>query len=151
MNILDFQAKKQAGEKISMVTCYDYWSACIIEQTEIDCILVGDSGSMVMHGHSTTIPASMEMMLLHVEAVCRGNKKQFIIGDLPFCSYRKGLESTMENVDKIMKAGSQAIKLEGADDNATIISHIVKSGVPVMGHIGLTPQAVHALGGFKVR
>lgn len=151
MNIFDFDLMKKNNQKISMVTCYDFWSAQIISQTNIDCILVGDSAAMVVHGHKTTLPATVEMMIQHVEAVAKGASNKFIIGDLPFCSYRKGLERTMNTVDSMMKAGSQAIKLEGADDNANIIKHIVKSGIPVMGHLGLTPQSVHALGGFKVQ
>lgn len=151
MNVLDFQRMKETHQKISMVTCYDYWSAQIIEQSAIDCILVGDSAAMVMHGHPTTIPAHIEMMVQHTQAVCRGAPNKFIIGDLPFCSYRKGLTSSMDAVDKIMKAGSHAIKLEGAQGNFDLIQHIVLSGVPVMGHLGLTPQSVNALGGFKVQ
>lgn len=151
MNVLDFHKMKQNHQKISMVTCYDFWSAQIISQTNINCILVGDSAAMVVHGHKTTLPATVDMMIQHIEAVAKGAPNKFIIGDLPFCSYRKGLEHTMNTVDSIMKAGCQAIKLEGADDNANIIQHIVKSGIPVMGHLGLTPQSVHSLGGFKVQ
>lgn len=151
MNIIDFKNMKEAGKKISMIVCYDHWSAQIVNQSKIDCILVGDSAAMVIHGHGTTLPATVDMMLQHIQAVSRGAPKKFIVGDMPFCSYRKGLSQTMETVDQMMKAGSHAIKLEGADDNADIITHIVKSGIPVMGHIGLTPQSVHALGGFKVQ
>ncbi|MBN9286951.1 MAG: 3-methyl-2-oxobutanoate hydroxymethyltransferase [Gammaproteobacteria bacterium 39-13] len=151
MNVLDFQRMKENNEKISMVTSYDYWSAQILARSNIDCILVGDSAAMVIHGHKTTVPATVDMMIQHIEAVSKGAPSKFIIGDMPFCSYRKGLDATMDTVDKMMKAGSQAIKLEGADDNITIIEHIVKSGIPVMGHIGLTPQSVFALGGFKVQ
>lgn len=151
MNILDFSKMKQHEQKISMVTCYDYWSARIISQSNIDCILVGDSAAMVIHGHSTTIPATVDMMLQHIQAVAKGAPNHFIIGDMPFCSYRKGLDSTMNTVDQMMKAGSHAIKLEGGDDNVDLIRHIVQSGIPVMGHLGLTPQSVHALGGFKVQ
>lgn len=151
MNVLDFAKMKSENQKISMVTCYDYWSARIIAKSKIDCILVGDSAAMVIHGHSTTVPATVEMMLQHIHAVTKGAPQHFIIGDMPFCSYRKSLDSTMDTIDKMMKAGSHAIKLEGADDNLPFIKHIVQSGVPVMGHIGLTPQSVYALGGFKVQ
>lgn len=151
MNIIDFQKMKALRQKISMIVCYDHWSAQIVNQSNIDCILVGDSAAMVIHGHSTTLPATVDMMLQHIQAVAKGAPNKFIVGDMPFCSYRKGLSQTMETVDQMMKAGSHAIKLEGADDNENIISHIVKSGIPVMGHIGLTPQSVHALGGFKVQ
>ncbi len=151
MNIFDFQNMKENNQKISMVTCYDFWSAQIISQSNIDCILVGDSAAMVMHGHKTTLPATTEMMIQHCEAVVKGASNKFIIGDMPFCSYRKGLDHTMNAIDGIMKVGCHAIKLEGAGDNVPMIEHIVKSGVPVMGHLGLTPQSVHALGGFKVQ
>jgi 3-methyl-2-oxobutanoate hydroxymethyltransferase len=151
MNVLDFQRMRSQAEKISMVTCYDYWSAQILNKSNIDCLLVGDSAAMVIHGHKTTVPATVDMMLNHIHAVSRGAPNKFLIGDMPFCSYRKGLSQTMHTVDEMMKAGSHAIKLEGADDNVDIISHIVKSGIPVMGHLGLTPQSFHALGGFKVQ
>ncbi|MBS0287918.1 MAG: 3-methyl-2-oxobutanoate hydroxymethyltransferase [Proteobacteria bacterium] len=151
MNVLDFQRMKNESTKISMVTCYDYWSAKILDKSKIDCILVGDSAAMVIHGHKTTVPATVPMMIHHIEAVSRGAPHKFIIGDMPFCSYRMGQSKTMETVDSMMKAGSHAIKLEGADDNVEIIQHIVKSGIPVMGHLGLTPQSIHALGGFKVQ
>ncbi len=151
MNILDFDRMKTNNSKISMVTCYDHWSAQLISQTEIDCILVGDSAAMVIHGHKTTLPATVEIMTQHIEAVARGANNKFIIGDMPFCSYRKGLVHTMQVVEKFMQAGSHAIKLEGADDNIQAIEHIVKSGIPVMGHLGLTPQSINALGGFKTQ
>lgn len=151
MNIHDFKSMKAVGTKISMVTCYDYWSAKILAQSDIDCLLVGDSLSMVMHGYSTTIPATIDMMQLHVAAVAKGAGDKFVIGDLPFLSYRKGITPTLIVVEKIMQAGAQAIKLEGAIGNQELIRHIVESGVPVMGHIGLTPQAIHQLGGFRVQ
>lgn len=151
MNIIDFQKMKENNTPISMVTCYDYWSAKILEASDIDCLLVGDSAAMIMHGHQNTLPATVETMAWHIQAVARGIRTKFIIGDMPFCSYRKSLSHTMEAVDLFMKAGSHAIKLEGADDNCQTITHIVHSGVPVMGHLGLTPQSIHALGGFKVQ
>lgn len=151
MNIHDFQKMKIQGEKISMVTCYDYWSARIISQSDVNCILVGDSLSMVMHGHPSTISATVEMMALHTEAVSRGASNSFIIGDLPFLSYRKGLTASVDAVHKIMQAGAHAIKLEGATGNLSLIEHLVASGVPVMGHLGLTPQSVCQLGGYKVQ
>lgn len=151
MNIIDFQLMKQKRQKITMVTCYDFWSAKIIEDSDIDCVLVGDSLAMVVHGHDTTIPATLDLMCLHIKAVARGIKKKFIIGDMPFLSYRKNLVNTMHAVEQIMQAGAHAIKIEGADGNEKVIAHIVKSGVPVIGHLGLTPQAIHQLGGFRVQ
>lgn len=134
-----------------MVTCYDYWSAKIIYKSDIDSILVGDSAAMVMHGFKDTLPATIDLMALHTAAVTRGIGNKFVVGDMPFCSYRKDLTSNMDAVQKIMQAGAHAIKLEGAIGNENLIKHIVASGIPVMGHIGLTPQSVYQLGGFKVQ
>jgi len=151
MNILKLPERKAGHEKLVMVTCYDYTSARIIDQSEIDMILVGDSAAMVMHGFDTTLPIDTAMMAHHVAAVRRGAPDKFIVADLPFLSYRKSLSETMQAVGELMRAGAQAVKLEGIAGNEETIHHIVQSGVPVMGHIGLTPQSVHQLGGFHVQ
>ena len=151
MNVLDFQKMKDEGHKISMVTCYDYSSARAVAESSIDCILVGDSVAMTMHGYPTTLSATTAMMALHTAAVARGAANKFIIADLPFLSYRKGLKEAMDSVHELMSAGAHAVKLEGLRGHAGIIRHIVDSGVPVMGHLGLTPQSVHQLGGMKVQ
>jgi 3-methyl-2-oxobutanoate hydroxymethyltransferase len=151
MNVLDFQTCKARGEKIVMLTCYDYTSARIVQESDVDVILVGDSAAMVMHGYGTTIPADIEMMCRHIESVVRGTKNKFIVGDMPFLSFRQSLTDNMRAVASVMKAGAHAVKLEGIDGNAETISHIVNSGVPVMGHLGLTPQSVNQLGGFRVQ
>ena len=151
MKLQDFWRMKLSGEKITALTCYDYWSAKLIESTQIDCILVGDSLAMVMLGYDTTIPATVDMMAHHVRAVAKGARTKFIVADLPFFSYRKGLENAMENVQTLMQCGVHAVKLEGAEGNLELIKHIVSSGVPVMGHLGLTPQSYHQLGGHKVQ
>lgn len=151
MNILDFQAKKQRGEKITFVTCYDYTSALLTSKTSVDAILVGDSLAMTMHGFATTVQATNDMMALHTAAVARGAPKKFIVGDLPFLSYRKSLADNIDAVRLLMQAGAHAVKLEGTSGNTELIRHLVESGVPVMGHIGLTPQSVHQLGGFRVQ
>lgn len=153
MNVNHFQKMYQQGEKISMVTCYDYPFARLMadEKSGPDILLIGDSVAMVVHGHKTTINATLEMMVLHTQAVARGAGKKFVLADMPFLSYRKGLKSTMEAVTALMQAGAHAIKIERAEGNEKIVRHIVDSGVPVMGHIGLTPQSVHALGGYKVQ
>ena len=150
-NIHDFQRMKQAGEKICMVTGYDYTGGQILEKSGVDCILVGDSVSMVVHGYPNTTFATMNMMCLHTKAVSRGARSTFIVSDLPFVSYRKSLSETMEAVLQLIQSGAQAVKLEGIDGNVDVIEHIVKSGVPVMGHIGLTPQHVNQLGGYRVQ
>ena len=151
MIVQDFAKKKREGVPISMVTCYDAWSATLIAETDIDCVLVGDSLAMVVYGHDTTLPVDIDTMAAHTAAVRRGAPDTFLIGDMPFLSYRRGLEPAMDNVAKLMRAGTQAIKLEGAAGNTELIRHLVESGVPVMGHLGLTPQSVHQLGGFKVQ
>jgi 3-methyl-2-oxobutanoate hydroxymethyltransferase len=150
-SVLEFQRYKNRNKPISVLTCYDYWSAKIIDETNIDAVLVGDSVSMVMHGYDTTVNANLEMMKLHVAAVRKGLKNKFLIADMPFLSHRKGLKELIESVDDVMKSGAQAVKIEGANGHIEAISHVVGSGVPVMGHIGLTPQSVHQLGGFKVQ
>jgi 3-methyl-2-oxobutanoate hydroxymethyltransferase len=151
MNVLDFQSCKERGEKIVMLTCYDYTSACIVQDSDIDVILVGDSAAMVMHGYGTTIPADIAMMCQHIESVSRGTKNKFIVGDMPFLSFRQLLTDNMRAVASVMKAGAHAVKLEGIEGNVETIKHIVKSGVPVMGHLGLTPQSVNQLGGYRVQ
>jgi 3-methyl-2-oxobutanoate hydroxymethyltransferase len=152
MKIHDFQRKKEEQQKISMITCYDYPSACIVAESNIDCVLVGDSVAMAVHGYETTIMATMEMMILHTQAVARGIKQQFLITDLPFLSCKMSQSQTIENVRQLLQAGAQAVKIEGANaDTCNTISYLVNSGVPVVGHIGLTPQSIHQLGGYKVQ
>jgi 3-methyl-2-oxobutanoate hydroxymethyltransferase len=151
MNVLDFQKMKSEGRKISMVTCYDYSSARAVADSNIDCILVGDSLATVMHGHPTTLTVTTAMMAMHTAAVARGAPAKFIVADLPFLSYRKGLKDAMGSVQELMCAGAHAVKLEGVRGHAEIVRHIVDSGVPVMGHLGLTPQSINMLGGMKVQ
>ncbi len=151
MNVLDFKERKKQGQKISMVTCYDYWSSQILAASDIDVLLVGDSSAMVMHGHSSTLPITIDTMALHTAAVARGAGKKFIVADLPFLSFRKSLNENVDAVLKLMQAGAHAVKLEGCEGNEELIHHLVTSGVPVMGHLGLTPQSVNMLGGFKVQ
>lgn len=150
-NINGFKKLKSEGNNISMVTCYDYWSAQIIDESDIDAVLVGDSVAMVMHGFDTTINANVDMMVMHTAAVRRGLKNKFLISDLPFLAHKKGREKLVDSVDAIFKAGAEAIKIEGAKDVLDDIKYLVSSGIPVMGHLGLTPQSVHKFGGFTVQ
>lgn len=150
-NIFHFFEAKKIKKRLTMTTAYDYWSAKLLNESMIDCILVGDSAAMVMHGYPNTIYATPEMIILHTESVAKGAPDKFIIADLPFLSYRKTLSETMHLIDKLMKAGAKAIKLEGAQDNLSTIKYIIDSGIPVMGHIGLTPQACHQQGGYRVQ
>ncbi len=151
MNVHDFLSKKKENKKITMLTCYDYWSAKILNETDVDCLLVGDSLSMVMHGYNDTTHATIDMMALHCKSVSKGAPNKYLVGDMPFLSFRKGLSSTMSAVEKIMQSGAHCVKIEGVKGHEEIIEHIVSSGVPVMGHLGLTPQSIHALGGHKVQ
>ena len=143
--------KKTSQQKISMITCYDACFAKILARTSADLILVGDSGSMVIHGHNSTLKASVENMVQFVESVRRGAPDAFIVGDMPFLAHRMGLEPAMQAVQALMAAGSNAVKIEGIQGHEALMAHIVDSGVPVMAHLGLTPQSIHQLGGYKVQ
>jgi 3-methyl-2-oxobutanoate hydroxymethyltransferase len=143
--------KKIKGEKIVLVTCYESWAASIVDGTEVDCILVGDSIAMVMYGQATTLGATTELMARHVRAVASRCQRKFIVGDLPFISYRLDLKSNVLAAGQVMRAGAHAVKIEGARGNLDLIRHLVDSGIPVMGHLGLTPQSVHQLGGYRVQ
>lgn len=151
MNILELREAKMGKRKLTMVTCYDAWSAKILNESDIDMILVGDSAAMVMHGFEDTIPATVEMLAPHVAAVRRGAAKKFIVADLPFLAYRGSLTDSMDAVRRLTQAGAHAVKLEGFDGNAELVRHLTESGVPVMGHVGLTPQFVNSFGGFRVQ
>ena len=151
MNVLTFAERKIAKEKIVILTCYDYSTAKILNESSLDALLIGDSLAMTMHGFKDTVMATLVMMELHTAAVCRGAPAKFIITDLPFLSYRQSLSHSVIAVQKLIQAGAQAIKLEGAAGNLSLITHLVESGIPVMGHIGLTPQFTHTLGGYKVQ
>lgn len=149
--VSDFTRFKAEGRKISVVTAYDAWSARLVARSKIDAILVGDSAAMVMHGHSTTLRATVGLMSAHTRAVANAAAGKFVITDMPFLSFRKGVSAAMRTVGALVTSGAQAVKLEGVAGHEDVIRHIVGSGVPVMGHIGLTPQAVHQLGGFRVQ
>ncbi|MGQ0429786.1 MAG: 3-methyl-2-oxobutanoate hydroxymethyltransferase [Gammaproteobacteria bacterium] len=149
--VRDFAAAKAEGRRISMVTCYDAALARALEASAVDCILVGDSAAMVVHGHPDTLHATVEMMALHTAAVRRGAPTRFLVGDLPFLSFRRGVAPALDAVAALMRAGAQAVKLEGVAGHEETIAAIVGSGVPVMGHVGLTPQSLHGLGGFRVQ
>lgn len=134
-----------------MVTCYDYTFARLLAQSAVDGILVGDSVAMVMHGHPSTLSASTELMRLHTEAVARGAAGKFIVADMPFLSFRKGSVAALEAASVLMIAGAHAVKLEGVDGHEDVVERMIQSGIPVMGHLGLQPQSIHAYGGFRVQ
>ncbi|MEM9157595.1 MAG: 3-methyl-2-oxobutanoate hydroxymethyltransferase [Verrucomicrobiota bacterium] len=149
--IPDFQKRRAAGKPITMVTCYDAATAKIINESNIDSILVGDSCAMVVHGFDSTVHATVDMIATHTAAVRRGAPKKVIISDLPFLSYRKERDSVIESVKTLMRAGANAVKLERSKGNLDLIRDLVEAGVPVMGHLGLTPQSVNEFGGFKMQ
>lgn len=149
--ISGFSQKKLDKEKISLVTCYDFTSAKIIGKSDVDAVLVGDSAAMVMHGFETTVHAEIEMMCYHVSAVKRGIKDKVIIADLPFLEHKKSITDTISSIDRIIKSGAHAIKIEGAHGNLDLIETLTKAGIPVMGHLGLTPQSINAIGSYKVQ
>lgn len=143
---------KQKGEKITMLTAYDYSTAKIIDEVGIPLILVGDSLGMVVLGYESTIPVTMEEMLHHTKAVVRGTKRAMVIGDMPFMTYHISVSDALRNAARfIQEGGAQAVKLEGGVTVAEKVRNIVNCGIPVMGHIGLTPQSIHQLGGYKVQ
>ena len=147
----DFLRAKMQGRKLSMVTCYDYTFARLLSKSAIDAILVGDSAGMVMHGHGSTLSVSLDLMRLHTEAVARGADGKFIVADMPFLSFRKGLSAALDSAQVLLSAGARAVKLEGVDGHEDVIERMAQSGIPVMGHLGLQPQSIHAYGGFKVQ
>jgi 3-methyl-2-oxobutanoate hydroxymethyltransferase len=143
---------KQRGDKIVMLTAYDYSTARLVDQADIPLILVGDSLGMVVLGYESTIPVTMEEMLHHTKAVVRGAKQAMVIGDMPFMTYHINIEDALRNAARfIQEGGAQAVKLEGGVTVAEKVRRIVDCGIPVMGHIGLTPQSIHQLGGFKMQ
>jgi len=150
---IDYLNKKMAnGDKITMMTAYDYPTAGLVDQAEIDTILVGDSLGMVMLGYESTVPVTMDEMIHHCKAVCRGAKSSFIIGDMPFMSYQVSIEKAIENAGRFIKeAACDSVKLEGGSEMAPVVKAVVDAGIPVCAHIGLTPQTATKLSGFKVQ
>lgn len=150
--VMTLLQQKQEGQKISMITCYDYSMAKLVESAGINCVLVGDSLGMVMLGLPDTVSVTMEDMIHHSLAVSRGLNDTFLITDMPFMSYQVNIDEAVKNAGRIMKEGrAQAVKLEGGAEVCDQISAITAAGIPVCGHLGLTPQSVNAFGGFKVQ
>jgi 3-methyl-2-oxobutanoate hydroxymethyltransferase len=150
--IQDFMKKKAEGKKISMLTAYDYPFAQIVDEAGIDAILVGDSLGMVVQGLENTLPVSMDEMIYHTKLVTRGVKSAMVVGDMPFMSYQTGVADAVRNAGRFLKeAGAAAIKLEGGAEVADQIRAMTRSDIPVMAHIGLTPQSIHRMGGYKVQ
>ncbi len=148
----DFYRKKQAGDKITMLTAYDYPTAQMVDEAGIDAILVGDSVSMVVQGFENTLPVTMDEMIYHTKMVARAAKSAMVISDMPYMSYQISIEEALRNAGRLIKdGGAQAIKLEGGREVAGIVAAMTRAEMQVMAHIGLTPQALHRMGGFKVQ
>jgi 3-methyl-2-oxobutanoate hydroxymethyltransferase len=139
------------GEPIAMLTCYDASFAKVLDDAGVDCLLVGDSLGMVLQGHASTVPVSLADMAYHVRCVAQGNRHAWVIGDLPFGSYQQSPRQAMEASAALMRAGAQMVKLEGGGWTAETVRFLTERGVPVCAHLGLTPQSVHALGGYRVQ
>ncbi len=152
VTILDIQKRKQNKIPITMLTAYDFTAAILVDQTDIDIILVGDSLGMVMLGYSGTTQVSMDEMLHHCRAVARGTQNAFLVGDMPFLSYQADVAEAVRNAGRFLKeAAMDCVKVEGGREMADTVRAIVRAGIPVMGHIGLTPQTVSQLGGFRIQ
>ena len=144
--------KKHRGEKITMLTAYDFSTAAMMDEVGIDIILVGDSLGMVVLGYDSTLPVTMEEMLHHTRAVTRGTQRLMVIADMPFMSYQASLESALVNAGRFMKeADAQGVKLEGGREIVEAVRRMTSSGIPVVGHLGLTPQSIHQMGGFRMQ
>ena len=152
VTINDLKDMKASGDKIPMMTAYDYTSARILDDAGIPAILVGDTLGQVVLGYDSTLPVTMDEMLHHTKAVARGAKRALIVGDMPFMSYQVGAKDAMRNAGRFLQeGGAHAVKLEGGVHVAPTVRRMVEAGIPVMGHVGLTPQSVHRLGGYRVQ
>ncbi|MEK7775643.1 MAG: 3-methyl-2-oxobutanoate hydroxymethyltransferase [Candidatus Zixiibacteriota bacterium] len=152
VTVNSFVAKKAKGEKITMLTAYDAFMAKLLDQAGVDCILVGDSAANVVHGYSSTLPITMDIMVAHTAAVSRGTKRALLVADMPFLSFQPSIEVAITNAGRFLKEGfAEAVKLEGGIEMVATVKRIVECGIPVMGHIGLTPHSIHRFGGPKVQ
>ena len=139
------------GEAIAVLTCYDAGYARLLDAAGVDCLLIGDSLGMVVQGHASTLPVTLEQMAYHTACVARGNRSAWVIGDLPFASYQASNEQALHSAAALMQAGAHMVKLEGGGWTAETVRFLVERGIPVCAHLGLTPQSVHALGGYRIQ
>jgi len=146
-----FREKKRAGEPIVMLTAYDFFTARLVDEAGVDGILVGDSLGMVIQGHPSTLPVTLDDVLYHTSAVARAGPSGLVVGDMPFLTYQVSDEEAVRNAGAFLRAGAEAVKVEGGVERAHTVRRLVDAGIPVMGHIGLTPQSVHQLGGYKLQ
>ena len=151
VTVTALQKMRQAAERITMLSCYDASFATLLDECGVDMLLVGDSLGMVVQGHDSTLPVSMDEAVYHTRCVARGAKRAMVVGDLPFASYQASAQQAYRNAARLMAAGAHMVKLEGGAVMAGTVEFIVGRGIPMCGHIGLTPQSVHQLGGFRVQ
>ena len=152
LTVPQFMERKQKGEKICVLTAYDHPTARLVDEAGVDAILVGDSMAMVVQGHETTIPVTLDEMIYHGRIVARAAKRALVIVDLPFPTFHLGVHRAIELAGRVLKeTGCQAVKLEGGQEQAEVIAGLVSAGIPVMAHVGLRPQSVHTMGGYKVQ
>ena len=151
MTLHRLRAMREAGEKIAMLTAYDAATAALLQDCGVDCLLVGDSLGMVMQGHASTLPVSLEQMSYHVGCVSRGAPRSWVLADLPFGSYQADVAQAVRSAAALMQAGAQMVKLEGGGWTPPVVAALVQRGIPVCAHLGLTPQSVHALGGYRIQ
>jgi 3-methyl-2-oxobutanoate hydroxymethyltransferase len=149
--LTDLQKMREQGEKIAVLTCYDASFAALLEANGVDVLLVGDSLGMVLQGHETTLPVTIDDMVYHTACVARGAKQAFIVADMPFGTFQVSPEKTFEHAARLMAGGAQMVKLEGGAVMADTVAFLTRRGIPVCAHIGLTPQSVHQLGGYRVQ
>jgi 3-methyl-2-oxobutanoate hydroxymethyltransferase len=151
VTVTTLQKMRDAGERSTMLACYDASFTALVDECGIDMILVGDSLGMVVQGHDSTLPVTMEDAIYHTRCVARAARRSMVVGDLPFASYQVSPQQAYENAARLMAAGATMVKLEGGSVMAPTVAFIVARGIPVMGHLGLTPQSVHQLGGYRVQ
>lgn len=151
VNLAELARMKAADEKIAVLTCYDASFAALCDGAGVDCLLVGDSLGMVLQGHGSTLPVTLEHMIYHTECVARAARRAFLITDMPFASYQESREQAFRNAARLMAAGAHMVKLEGGAWLGETVAFLVERGIPVCAHVGLTPQSVHQLGGYRVQ
>jgi 3-methyl-2-oxobutanoate hydroxymethyltransferase len=151
VTLANLKARRESGEKITMLTCYDASFACLLDHCGVDSLLIGDSLGMVLQGHDSTLPVTIEQIAYHVACVARAKPKAWVLADMPFASYQESPQQAYANAAQLMAAGAQMVKLEGGAWLASTVEFLTQRGIPVCAHLGLTPQSVHALGGYRVQ
>ena len=152
VTILDLQKLKDSGEKITMLTAYDYPTARMLDEAGVDILLIGDSVGNVMMGYENTLPVTVDDIIYHTKAVVKARKKALVVADMPFMSYQVSIEEAKINAGRmIQEGGAEAVKLEGGENMEAVIRALCEIDIPVMGHIGLTPQSIHRMGGYKIQ